>query len=85
MKKHKELRVCRIMQEDTRAKFADTEDKAENYFKSFKEVLNIVEKQDDNELKKALTQKLGSAVQVQSGGDLTIPKQSKHKNHPIQT
>ena len=85
MKKHKELRVCRIMQEDTRAKFADAEDEAENYFKSFKEVLNIVEKQDDNELKKGSTQKLGQSVQVQSGGDLTIPKQSKNKNHPIQT
>ena len=46
LKRHKELRVRRAMQEDTRAKVADTEDQAENYFKSIQEVLNMVESQD---------------------------------------
>ena len=45
-RRHKELKVRRPMEGTFRATLMDQEDKAENYFKSMKEVYSMVERKN---------------------------------------
>ena len=76
-KKLTELRVRKAMPTETHAKLIDTEDTAENYFKTHKEVISIVESNTPQITSKPrtngkFTQEFGQSVSVPSNTELDL-------------